>query len=73
MMQRASKILDIQPSKEPKTFSDSASFASWAMEPVNFVTACGIMNGTGDKFDPQGTYTREQTFITMLNAYKAAR
>lgn len=73
IMQRAGKILGVQPTQSPKTFSDSASFASWAVEAVDYVTSCGIMNGAGGKFDPLGTYTREQTFITMLNAYHAAR
>lgn len=73
IMQRAGKILGIQPGGSPKSFSDSAAFAAWAVEPVNYVTACGIMNGVGDRFDPNGSYTREQTFITMLNAYHAVR
>ena len=30
------------------------------------------MNGKdGGRFDPKGTYTREQAFITMLNTYNA--
>jgi len=29
------------------------------------------MNGTDKGFDPQGSYTREQAFITMLNTYNA--
>jgi len=72
MMQRAGAVLGITPAKAPQTFADAASIASWARESVDFVTACGIMNGTGSGFNPTGTYTREQAFITMLNAYHAA-
>lgn len=54
------------------TFSDSDQISSWAVDGVGKVAAAGIMNGIGDnKFDPQGTYTREQSIVTALKAYEA--
>lgn len=71
MMQRAANLMGTVVATKSPTFSDAAKISPWAVEGVQFVTSCGIMNGTGTAFNPQGTYTREQTYITMLNAYKA--
>lgn len=71
MMQRAANLMGTVEATKSPTFSDAARISSWAVDGVQFVTSCGIMNGTGTAFNPQGTYTREQTYITMLNAYKA--
>ena len=73
MIQRAVKLLGtVTPTKNP-TFTDAAKVSPWAAEGVQFVTSCGIMNGSNNAFNPQGTYTREQTFITMLNVYNALK
>ena len=46
-------------------FSDIAD-VKWAAEAIEALAAKGIINGVGDnKFDPQGTVTREQ-FVKML-------
>jgi len=52
-----------------KVFSDAGKIDSWAVGAVTFVSGKGIMNGNGDRFDPQGLYTREQAYITIVNAY----
>lgn len=44
--------------------------ADWADQGVSFVTARGIMNGTGDGFDPLGKYTKEQAILTMVRFYE---
>lgn len=73
MIQRAVKLLGtVTPTKNP-TFTDAAKVSPWAAEGVQFVTSCGIMNGSNNTFNPQGTYTREQTYITMLNVYNAIK
>lgn len=51
-----------------KDFPDSGQVASWAREAVQLVTGCGIMNGTDKGFEPQGSYTREQSILTFYNA-----
>ncbi len=73
MMKRAAEVMGGLPEGTPKDFSgDGAQIASWAKESVDYVTARGIMSGTGKStFDPKGTYTREQAYITMYKAYKA--
>ena len=49
------------------TFADNAATSSWAVDSVGQIQAAGIMSGVGDnRFDPQGTFTREQSIITML-------
>ena len=53
------------------SFRDGASIASWAAEAVSQVQAAGIMEGTGDgNFTPQGSYTREQSILTILRLYQ---
>lgn len=69
ILQRTAEVLGARMKGSGKTFADSAEIASWATEAVDFTTSNGIMNGKGDKFDPKGTYTREQGYITMVNAY----
>lgn len=72
MLQRAAEVMGTVTPSQSLTFTDAASIGAWAQEGVDFVTSCGIMNGKGEgKFDPKGTYTREQAFITMLNTYNA--
>lgn len=52
-------------------FTDEAGIASWAREAVSAVSAAGIMSGIGDgRFDPTGTYTNEQSAVTLLRVYK---
>ena len=53
------------------TFKDSNKISSWAKDAVNNVTDLGLMSGVGNnKFDPQGTVTREQLAVVIDNALK---
>ena len=72
MLMRASNVLGYTPSGTPMTFADSGSFSAYAVESINFVTAAGVMNGvSSNTFSPQGYYTREMAYLTMLRLYKA--
>lgn len=71
MLQRTADLLGTVQQTQSLTFGDEAQISDWAKASVEFVTSCGIMNGKGEDFDPLGTYTREQAFITMLNTYNA--
>jgi len=52
------------------SFADNAEIASWARTAVGQVQAAGIMGGTGDnKFSPKGSYTREQSILTIMRLY----
>lgn len=56
---------------EPVTFTDQEDIADWALEDVVLMSQLGIMNGVGDgRFDPLGTYTEEQCFISLLRLYE---
>lgn len=51
-------------------YSDASQISSWATEGVNYVSNHGIMNGSGDKFNPRGFFTREQAILTLYRMYQ---
>ena len=52
-------------------FTDAIS--GWAYDSVSKVYQAGIMTGTGaDAFDASGTYTIEQSVVTMLRINEEA-
>ena len=52
------------------TFADNAQISSWAVDAVGQMQATGIMGGTGNNnFSPSGTFTREQSIITILRLF----
>lgn len=54
------------------SFTDSSAIQSYAIEAVNYVNALGVMKGTSDTtFSPNGTYTRQQAYITALRLYNS--
>lgn len=56
------------------TFTDNAAISPWAAAQVGQMQAAGIMGGVGDnKFDPTGSYTREQSIVTILRLYDAVK
>lgn len=55
-------------------FADKGSIQSYAVEAVNYVNALNVMKGTSDTtFSPNGTYTRQQAYITALRLYNAIK
>jgi len=55
-------------------FSDNAAIAPWALEAVGQLQAAGIMGDMGDNtFSPRGSYTREQSIVTMLRLFDNLR
>lgn len=70
ILQRMAKVLGSSSNGGTgKSFTDAGQIESWAMDAVAYVTAVGIMNGEGEAFHPLGLFTREQAYITMVNAY----
>jgi len=54
----------------PSTFADNANISYWALESVGHVQAAQIMGGVGNNiFDPRGSYTREQSIVTIMRLY----
>jgi hypothetical protein len=66
-------------SRNASTFADSGSIAPWAMVGVEFVCAFfdpssgkTVMGSTGNNcFSPLGSYTREQTYVTLYRLFAA--
>jgi len=81
MLQRLAGVVGCGASGTALRFSDMASQPEWARTGVAFVSACAdpvtggrVMNGTGAaSFGPLGSYTREQSMMTMIRLYHAAK
>ena len=66
ILARLAKLLEVDQNNQQITFSDDSYISSWAKDSVSFMANNEIMNGVGEnRFDPQGKYTREQSFITV--------
>ena len=50
-------------------FGDNGMIESWARDAAGQVQASGVMTGSGGNFNPKGTFTIEQSIITMLRLY----
>ncbi len=74
ILSRAAQYAGIKPDGEPEAFTDSGSISYWAAGSVEDVSRMGIMlgvpDGGGFAFDPQGSYTREQSVATMMRLYE---
>ena len=71
MLSRLAEVLGHPLASGTASFGDSAAIASWAAAAVGQVQAARIMEGTGGgNFTPQGSYTREQSILTILRLYQ---
>lgn len=68
---RMAEYLDLSDTEnETVTYSDDDDISDWAKTSVYMARQMGIMHGTDDnEFLPQGTYTSEQSVLTMLRLY----
>lgn len=58
-------------SEEGLNFGDNSDIAFWAVPSVSRVQQAGVMTGnSGNKFDPKGNYTREQSVVTLLQVFE---
>ncbi len=82
MLQRAANALGIiAPKSERQSFSDSGSFESWSAESIFFISSLidnesgkAVMGGVGNgSFSPDGIYTREQSYCSILRLFNLAR
>jgi len=82
MLMRTANVLGITRTGEiPEDFADSDDFADWAKDAIAFVSSLkdktgnkGIMSGVGNGyFSPHGSYTREQSYVTILRLYNAVK
>lgn len=78
MLARAAQVLGAPVNGNAKDFHDSDQFAPWAAEAIAYVSSVRtpdtnkpVMGGVGGRhFDPFGTYTREQAFITIYRLFQ---
>jgi hypothetical protein len=72
-LMRSAKVLGMDTSNVTNAgFKDSDSVGVWFTDAVNFVYQINVMTGTGNNsFTPLGTYTREQSYITIYRLFKA--
>lgn len=52
-----------------KTYVDEESISSWASNPVMIMNDFKIMNGSGDRLEPQRSLSREQAVIMLERVY----
>ncbi|THF73943.1 S-layer homology domain-containing protein [Cohnella fermenti] len=52
-----------------KSYSDFNQVATWAQGQVLMSGSMLVLQGTGGKFDPLGTFTREQAILAMYRVY----
>lgn len=79
MLQRTAQKLGVIAHPMSTPYADQASIANWAKEGVMLVAALNdattgnaVMNGvSGNRFDPEGKFTREQAFITIKRLFHA--
>lgn len=73
LLTRSATVLGVDTSNISRTdFADSESVATWAKDAICFVSQINVMSGTGNNnFSPLGTYTREQSFVTIYRLFQA--
>lgn len=70
MLRNTAAVLEIDAPLSVSSFADINDIAPWAKDAVDFVSSAKIMDGTGNgRFSPQGLYTRQQAYITILRIY----
>ena len=79
MLARTARVLGLS-AGTPVRFADAGTISSWAVSEVDYIsgitdpgTGKQVMGGVGSqRFDPLGSYTREQAIATALRLYGAA-
>ena len=66
MLQRTAEVLGFDTAYEAM---NEDGISEWAKDGVGFVSEKGIMKGTGNGFEPQGKYTKEQAILTFVRMY----
>ena len=73
LLMRSAKVLGMDTDNVSVAgFTDSGEVGVWFTDAVNFVYQINVMSGTGNNtFSPLGTYTREQSYITIYRLFQA--
>lgn len=77
LMRTAGVLGTTKPNSEKLEFADEAEFANWSRDAIAFVSASlnsegrRVMGGVeGNKFNPKGYYTKEQSVLTIYRLFK---
>lgn len=71
MLSRLIGVVQTPMRNHPATFADGDSISGWAREYIGQMRLFGIMGGVGgNRFDPNGRYTIEQSITTMLRVFQ---
>ena len=71
MLAAAGRLLGLQENESaPSAFSDAGLFSEWARDGIEYVSGAGVMTGDSGRFNPRGTYSREQAYATALRLYR---
>ena len=74
MLCRIAAYLEIPHHEVYYDFSDAGEISAWAEESVQTAANLGVMTGVGENaFDPQGSYTTEQSIATMVRLFDIAK
>ena len=70
---RSAKVLGMDTSNVTAAdFADGDTIGAVFQDSVNFVYQINVMNGTGgNNFSPKGSYTREQSYMTIYRLFQA--
>ncbi|MCI8527530.1 MAG: S-layer homology domain-containing protein, partial [Oscillospiraceae bacterium] len=73
LLMRSAKVLGMDTeSPESAGYTDGDQVGVWFKDAVDFVHQINVMGGTGgNSFSPLGTYTREQSFMTIYRLFQA--
>ena len=72
LLWRTAGVLDLDTGTDPPeaAFSDQNKIESWAIREVDYINFIDVMRGvSGNAFDPAGTYTRQQSFMTIYRLF----
>jgi hypothetical protein len=68
MILNVGKVVGMDTSNSPPSgFADMDEVSPWCVEGVNFCFVNEIMQGSDNRFNPKGLYTREQSILTFNN------
>ena len=71
MLSRLIGVIETPMRNHTATFADGDSISTWATDYVGQMRLFGIMGGVGgNRFDPHGRYTIEQSITTMLRVFQ---
>jgi len=73
MISRLAVALEYPLTQQTSDFADNSNISNWAIDAVGQMQSSQIMGGVGNNlFSPQGSYTREQSIVTIMRLLNIA-